>query len=300
MNWLSIAILGSVVFALVSILDKVILVHYIRDARTFIVMVGFITFPMGLLILPFVPFDNYPITVLAAGYFSGFVWGISLIAMFLAMRREDVSRVIPVISISPVFVAILAVMFLAEKLTALHWVAIMATVAGAIIISAKTTGSSRLPNLDSTFLLLIAGSLFIAGGQYLTKVAANDMSVWNLLTLRNMGLGSACILFMFRPYVLREMLRAMTNATSAGLFLLTEGLLVFIALVLTIWAIDQGPVSLVATAMSSRPLFVFIMSIALSLPMWKLLNESLDRRTLAIKLVSIAMIIIGISGISLL
>ncbi len=300
MNWLSIAILGSVVFALVSILDKVILVHYIRDARTFIVMVGFITFPMGLLILPFVPFDNYPITVLAAGYFSGFLWGISLIAMFLAMRREDVSRVIPVISISPVFVAILAVMFLAEKLTALHWVAIMATVAGAIIISAKTTGSSRLPNLDSTFLLLIAGSLFIAGGQYLTKVAANDMSVWNLLTLRNMGLGSACILFMFRPYVLREMLRAMTNATSAGLFLLTEGLLVFIALVLTIWAIDQGPVSLVATAMSSRPLFVFIMSIALSLPMWKLLNESLDRRTLAIKLVSIAMIIIGISGISLL
>ncbi len=300
MNWLSIAILGSVVFALVSILDKVILVHYIRDARTFIVMVGFITFPMGLLILPFVPFDNYPITVLAAGYFSGFLWGISLIAMFIAMRHEDVSRVVPVISISPVFVAILAVMFLAEKLTALHWVAIMATVAGAIIISAKTTGSSRLPSLDSTFLLLIAGSLFIAGGQYLTKVAANDMSVWNLLTLRNMGLGSACILFMFRPYVLREMLRAMTNATSAGLFLLTEGLLVFIALVLTIWAIDQGPVSLVATAMSSRPLFVFIMSIALSLPMWKLLNESLDRRTLAIKLVSIAMIIIGISGISLL
>ena len=73
---------------------------------------------------------------------------------------------------------------------------------------------------------------------------------------------------------------------------------------LTIWAIDLGPISLVATAMSSRPLFVFMMSIGLSLPKgvsrWKLLNEQLDRRTLAVKLVSTAMIVVGISAISLL
>lgn len=300
MNWLTIAIVSAVVFALVSILDKVILVRYIRDARTFIVMVGFIQFPMGLIILPFVPFESYSSATLAAGYFSGFLWGISLIAMFLAMRQEDVSKVVPVISISPVFVAIGAVIFLSERLTALHWLAIILTVAGAMVISVRMTGTSRLPRFNSTFALLIAGSITIAGGQFLTKVAADDMGVWNLLTLRNMGLGSACVLFMFRPHVLKETAKVLSDATAAGVFFLTEGVLVFIGLVLTIWAIDLGPVSLVATAMSSRPLFVFMMSVGLSLPMWRLLNEPLDRRTLAVKLVSIGMIIVGISGISLL
>lgn len=300
MIWLPIAVLSAFVFALVSILDKVILVRYIRDARTFIVMVGFISIPMGLLVLPFAPFEGYPASILAVGYFSGFLWGISLIAMFLAMRVEDVSRVVPVISISPVFVAILAVIFLSEGLTALHWAAIVLTVAGAVVISTKATGRSRLPTFNATFLLLIGSSISIAGGQFLTKIAADEMGIWNLLTVRNMGLGSACILFMFRPYVLRETVRALSNATSAGVFFLTEGALVFIGLVLTIWAIELGPVSLVATAMSSRPLFVFIMSIGMSLPVWKLLNEPLDRRTLAIKLLSTIMILVGISAISFL
>lgn len=300
MNWLTIAIASAVVFALVSILDKVILVRYIRDPRTFIVMVGFIQFPMGLVVLPFAPFESYSAVTLAAGYFSGFLWGLSLTAMFLAMSREDVSRVVPVISISPVFVAILAVIFLSEQITALQWLAIIITVAGAVVISARTSGTSRLPTFNSTFVLLIAGSICIAGGQFLTKVAAEEMGVWNLFTLRNIGLGSACVLFMFRPYVLREIVRTLSNVTSAGVFFLTEGALVFIGLVLTIWAIDQGPVSLVVTAMSSRPLFVFMMSIVLSLPMWRLLNEPLDRRTLATKIISTAMIVLGISGISLL
>ena len=304
MNWLTIAIVSAIVFALVSIFDKVILVRYIRDARVFIVMVGFIQFPMGLVVLPFVPFESYSVTTLAAGYFSGFLWGVSLTAMFLAMRREEVSRVIPVISISPVFVAVLAVIFLSERLTAMHWLAIVMTVAGAMVISARMSGTSRLPKFNSTFGLLIAGSIFIAGGQFLTKVAADEMSLWNLFALRNIGLGTACVLLMFRPYVLRETARAMSNATTAGMFFLTEGVLVFIGLVLTIWAIDIGPISLVATAMSSRPLFVFMMSVGLSIPLgvsrWKLLNESLDRRTLAVKLVSTAMIVLGISAVSLL
>ena len=304
MNWLTIAIVSAIVFALVSIFDKVILVRYIRDARVFIVMVGFIQFPMGLVVLPFVPFESYSVTTLAAGYFSGFLWGVSLTAMFLAMRREEVSRVIPVISISPVFVAVLAVIFLSERLTAMHWLAIVMTVAGAMVISARMSGTSRLPKFNSTFGLLIAGSIFIAGGQFLTKVAADEMSLWNLFALRNIGLGTACVLLMFRPYVLRETARAMSNATTAGMFFLTEGVLVFIGLVLTIWAIDMGPISLVATAMSSRPLFVFMMSVGLSIPLgvsrWKLLNESLDRRTLAVKLVSTAMIVLGISAVSLL
>ena len=80
---------------------------------------------------------------------------------------------------------------------------------------------------------------------------------------------------------------------------MAEGFVVLLAMVLTLWAIGLGPVSLVATAMATRPLFVFAMSIALSSRLWPLLNEPLDRRTLLHKLVSTAIIVAGIVGISL-
>jgi hypothetical protein len=61
-----------------------------------------------------------------------------------------------------------------------------------------------------------------------------------------------------------------------------------------------GPVSLVATAMSTRPLFVFVLSVLLSSRAWRLPDEPLDRETLPTKLVSAAMIVSGVSAISLL
>jgi uncharacterized membrane protein len=216
------------------------------------------------------------------------------------MSREDVSRVIPVISISPVFVAILAVIFLNERLMALHWVAILITICGAALISMRMTGKARQISLSPSFFLLLFGSTAFAGGQFLSKLALEDMSVWNLLTLRSFGLGSACILLMMRPATLPEVRRALVNPASASLFVMTEGVLVFVALLLTLWAISLGPVSLVATVQSTRPLFVFGMSVLLSLPLWHLLDEPLDGRTLANKLISTVMIVAGISAISLL
>lgn len=301
MDWIFVALASAFVFGVVSIFDKVILMRYVPSPRTFIVMVGMIQFPMGLVVLPFFPLQGYPAMVVATAYFSGFVWGISLVAMFWAMSREDVSRVIPVISISPVFVAILAVIFLNERLTAFHWVAILVTVGGAALISMRMTGKTRHISLSPSFFLLLFGSMAFAGGQFLSKLALEeDMSVWNLFALRNFGLGTACILLMMRPSTLPDICRVLVNPTSASVFVMTEGVLVFAALLFTLWAIALGPVSLVATVQSTRPLFVFGMSVMLSLPLWHLLNEPLDKRTLANKLVSTAMIVAGISAISLL
>lgn len=301
MNWIIVSLLSAFSFAVVSVLDKVILVRYITNARAFIVMVGMIQIPMGLLVLPFVPLDTSSFQGSFIGYISGFIWGVSLIAMFWAMSKDDVSKVIPVMSISPVFVAILAVVFLSESLSAWHWVAIVVTVAGAALISVRLTGRAFGITLGPTFLLLLFGSVALAGGQFLSKVALEDISLWNLYTLRSLGLGSACILLVFRPEVVSPIRRALFNLESFTVFFVTEGLLVFVALVLSLWAIDLGPVSLVATVFSTRPLFVFAMSLLLSTPLlWRILDEPMDRKTLTNKVVSTTMIVGGISALSLL
>lgn len=300
MNWIILSLASALVFGAVSILDKVILMRYIRSARTFLVMVGVLQIALSAIVIPFTPVLSHSFGVSAVAFVSGLLWGLSLVTMIWAMSTQDVSRVIPVASTSPVFVAIMAMVFLSENLSIFHWIAIVVTIAGAAFISLSATGLSRRVSLDSTFFLLLLGSLAFGGGQFLSKVVLDDMDIWSLYVLRGAGLGTTCLALMFRPSVLSDIRRALSDMETMAVFLASEGAAVFVGVTLSLWAIALGPVSLTVTLMSTRPLFVFVLSVLLSSSVWRLLNEPLDRKTLANKLLSTTMIVAGISAISLL
>ena len=300
MDWILVALASAFAFATVSILDKIIFQRFIHRAATFIFLVGVVQIVMGLVIALISPLHGYPLQVWGVAYVSGMLWGVSLATMFWVMSYRDVSRVIPVVSSSPVFVAILAVVFLAERLTVLHWLAIAVTVLGTAIISQKGSEQKRVFSLDSSFFLLVLGSATFALGIFLTKLVLKDMELWDLFILRNFGLGTTCLLLMTRPSVLRDALRVFKSPAATGIFVMTEGVLAFVGMALVLWAIDLGPVSLVSTVMSTRPLIVLALSMLLSMKFWRLLDEPLDRKTLTNKLVSTAMIVAGIGAIALL
>ena len=299
MDWVTVSLISAVVFAVVSILGKVILTRYTPSAPTFIVLTGLLQIPGAFIVLIFVPFQSYSLDVWIIGYFAGFVWGISLVIMFLVMSREDVSRVIPVIATSPVFVAVLATVYLQEDLSVIHWAAIVVTVAGAALISLRWTGHNQKELLGSSFFLLLLASALVAGGQFLSKVALEEMSVLNLHVLRNVGLGMACMLIPLRPSIIRETRQVLADRKGTGVLVLNEEIIALVASLLTLWSIALGPVSLVVTVMSTRPLFVFVMSVLLSFGVWKMLEEPLDRGTLVRKMVFTAMIVAGVAGITL-
>ena len=300
MDWVTVSLISAVVFAVVSILDKVILTRYTPSAPTFIVLTGLLQIPGAFIVLIFVPFQSYSLDVWIIGYFAGFVWGISLVLMFLVMSREDVSRVIPVIATSPVFVAVLATIYLQEDLSVIHWAAIVVIVAGAALISLRWTDHSQKELLGSSFFLLLLASALVAGGQFLSKVALEEMSVLNLHVLRNVGLGMACMLIPLRPSIIRETRQVLADRKGTGVLVLNEGIIALVASLLTLWSIALGPVSLVVTVMSTRPLFVFVMSVLLSFGVWKMLEEPLDRGTVVRKMVFTAIIVAGVAGITLL
>ncbi len=301
MSWIILSLASAFAFGVVSILDKVILMRYISSARTLTVMVGLLQIALSIIVWPFTPVLSYSFDLSAIAFVSGLMWGVSLVTMFWAMSTQDVSRVIPVASTSPVFVAIMAMVFLSEDLSIIHWVAIVVTVAGAAFISLNAAGGqSRRVSLDSIFLLLLLGSIAFGGGQFLSKVVLDEMDIWSLYVLRGAGFGTTCLVLMFRPAVLSDMRRALSNMETMVVFLTAEGAVVFAGVTLSLWAIALGPVSLTVTLMSTRPLFVFVMSVLVSSSVWRLLDEPLDRKTLANKLVSTTMIVAGISAISLL
>ena len=66
---------------------------------------------------------------------SGLATGASWLCYFRAMQLGDASRVAPVDKLSVVFVAIIAAVFLGEKLSALGWTGVGLIASGAILLA---------------------------------------------------------------------------------------------------------------------------------------------------------------------
>ena len=114
MEWMWYSIASAFTFALVSVLDKLIISKHVNNANVFIVGVGVSQIILGIVIIPVSAFSDLTLNSLLISIFSGIFSGIYLVVMFQIMESQDVSRVIPVVSTYPVFVAILAFFILGE------------------------------------------------------------------------------------------------------------------------------------------------------------------------------------------
>ena len=252
-------------------------------------------------------------TRIAVGVVSGLCWGGAIAMMFWGFKLQEVSRASALLFTFPVFVALFASLFLGESLGYGQWLAIGVVVFGALLISVtepaksifekvnrywKTDGSSTGSQIRFTlaFPVLIGSSLLTAGGHLTGKYALQELSV---PMVTSMGFfGTAFVLAIFwRPRAFREIRQVVRSKEALLLLLLSEGILVPIAVTSMIAATKLGPISLVATIAGTRPIFVFLYSTVLSLPSIRLLNETLDRRTLVVKLASAGMIIMGIMSL---
>ena len=92
----------------------------------------------------------------------------------------------------------------------------------------------------------------------------------------------------------------MKQRNIAIALLIVNELLAPIAIALSLWAIERGPVSLVSTITSSRPIFVVIFALILSRAAPTFLDWQPGRGLLALRLMATVMIVSGITIIHLL
>ena len=299
MDWILAAIASAIGFAGVGILDKIVIEKHSPSPRTFMIFAGALQLPGSLIPIAFVGLEPYSAINILIAWGSGVLIGISLLLMFLALRKQDASVVAAVYQTAPVFVAIIAVIFLKESLTFFQWLAILLTVAGAILISLKRTGVG-FGSLGVWFFVMIAASVFFGAGLTLTKVALNEMSFWNVFTYRGIGTAVPLMLLPVTRNTVKESLLFIKNVKGLSIVVFSEAILAFAALWFTTIAIDNSPVSLATAIMSTRPLFAVIFGAVLSLSYLRVLDEPLDRGSITQRTFAVVMIVAGVAGISLL
>jgi drug/metabolite transporter (DMT)-like permease len=189
---------------------------------------------------------------------------------------------------------------LEEMLNVWEWLAILLTVAGAVLISFHRDLGERKTKLQKSFLLLLLTAFLFAISNIGFKYAmdAKTISFWNVFTVNGICCAVVALLFSLRKSTLQELKNLPQRTQKIGWVFGSQSIAA-LGITLSFIAIDSGPVSLVSTIMNIRPAFVFIFSIIISRFYPGFINERFTRSTVFVKLIGIAMITGGVAIISL-
>ncbi len=298
MNWVNTAILSAAIMGTVSIFDSHLLFKRMPGLRSFLLLVGIIHLIYGSLLFTLFPLpEGAGIWPVLAAVASGMLRTAAVIIMLDSLRREEVSRVIPVVYTYPIFVAIMAMPLLGESLNSLEWLAIVIVVVGAVMVSTTQSPSGSI-RWRGKLLLLFSASLLFAVADIAGKYALAYISFWNMFWLSAFCMSGIFLLVSVRPQVIGQVINMEQRNSAMGLLVFNETLAP-IGIVLSFWALERGPVSLVSTIISSRPMFVLMAALILSRLSPMFLEWRYGKWMLAMRLIATAMIVSGIAIIHL-
>lgn len=206
------------------------------------------------------------------------------------MRNSEVSRIIPVVNTSPIFVALIAAPLFNEVLGITDWIAIILAVIGAMLISLNWDVRDKRLRLSRTLFPLLFSSLLFAVTNIAIKYVLDEISYWNMFSISTICFGLVFFSFSLRSSILNEIKNMKQLRGSMTLLILNE----FMAAgagILSYIAIKDGPVSLVSTVLNTRPAFVFIFSMVLSRFFPLVLNETLTRSSAILKLTAVLLVV---------
>ena len=299
MSWIDAAILSPIIVGVASILESHVLSRRVESSRVFFLAAAPLNLIVWLLLFYLFPVpDSVSVWVWLVAIASGLFRASGVAFMFYAMRKGEVSQIIPVVFTYPVFVAIMAVLLLGETLSYLQWLAIFIVVAGAIMVSFKKSPSGSTAWLGKTLLILLGASIFIAMADVAAKYALAYMSSWSMVAFNRLGFVIVFSAISVRPSVFKELASMKRKHTTIPLIYLSETI-AMIGIAFLLWALESGPVSLVSTIAGSRPIFVAMYTLILSRISPQFLIWSGGKWMWALRLVATAMIVVGITIIYL-
>ena len=238
---------------------------------------------------------------IAVGLLSGVSLGAGLALLYLGLKLGEASRAVAISQTNPILVALLALALLGEPVAPGQWAAIALVVAGAALVSVEGRDAGwgrRLFRLTPGLTALAGSSAGLGLAFFLSKLALVELTPWRVFGLQELGMAPVFAVF-GRPANWRRLWRGLGTGPALATFLIGEGLLPQLAMLLYIWSFSFGPVSLAAAALGTRPLFVFVAGTLLSWRTLGLLQESLGGRALAAKCAAIVMIVAGTTLLAL-
>ena len=273
--WMILAIPASLMFAIVSIIDKRLLTHNLPNVSVLMIwtVMGMVFYAVVILLMTGIPPLATPKIMLIC-LCSGLSLGVGISLMFLALKYEEASRAIAIVNTNPIFVTLLAIPLLGEYLNLTQWIALFLIIAGSALVSIKRSTNNRLLGFSRFTPLHIASSFCWGVAHLIAKYVLEDLPLPTVFAIQQLGVAIVLACYI-RKRSWDGLLQCMRDRNTCLLMIFGEAILPYIAIFVGLTAISYGPVSLVASVLASRPMFVFLFASLLSTKKISLLDESL-------------------------
>jgi len=308
MQWFILALIASILWAVVVIVDKFILTHYIKDAVSYQVFLTLAMLPFLIFLLPFTSHNTnsptptiLPVIIILLGVAMGLVY----VLYNKALLIEEVSRVTPLFYLSPLFVLLFSFMFIGEGLSLRRYVGIGLMVFSAISVSVSLRGRNRDSRrqshshslhivLSPALLMILVLDIMNAGKDVISKLILSHLDYLSYLFWFLLGNIAG------RPFLLliphnREKTLMIIKTLPPKVYLLSfiSSSLAWTGYVLYFKAVSMTYISLVSAIPTTQPFLVFIFATLLGLFYPGLIEEKTDRRSLTIKGIAAVSVLIG-------
>lgn len=289
MLWVILSILAALTWAIVNTVDKYVLTKWVRKPIVPVMILGVVGLLASILVYLFHGFSQLSYFNIFLSFIAGIFYILMSIFYFKAVKIEEISRVIPLFHLSPLFILLFATLFLGEFFTPIKYLGIFLLVIGAILISSKNFIKI---SLGKAFWFMLFSVISISIYYVLLKYLLNFADFWTIFSYTRIGTIFALIpIFYFSFPDLTKTVKE-HGKKVVGVISLNESLNLVGVLLITI-ATAVGYVTLVNALSSVQPFFVLLFAVILSVFYPKILKEEITKHTIFLKLIAIVIMFVG-------
>ena len=292
MEWFILVLIASMVWPLGNIIDKIFLTKYVKNPFSYQILCGITNGSLIFLLLLFTPVSfTYPWFVL------GIIFGIFGWAIFMfynkAVMTEEISRVVPLMYLNPIFILPLAIIFLNEVLVFSKYLGVLLLVIGAISISYKKLKKTK-KSISSAIKSILIFDFLIACYGVMIKYLLGFLDYWSVLFWVNIGGMLGAFLFLSASKMRKNFISDISKLGKKSLVFRYFGSSTYYGGIIPYYmALSIGPVSLITGVNSIQPFFVLLYATIISLFMPKILKEKIDKSIISLKVLAIFLIVSG-------
>jgi drug/metabolite transporter (DMT)-like permease len=289
-EWFYFALLSSVLISGVNIIDKILISDYKIPPLVYVLVIS-ATSLMPLVTLAFFHLTPLPLGILAFTILVGFVRIYYTLPYFKALMVEEVSRVIPLLQLTPVFVLILSSVVLHEALRPQDYVAFGLLVLGGTLFAIRLTKGIRI---SLAFYLMILASFLLALYSVALKYLFSVQDFYTIfIWVQIAGFITFFQFIPFKPFRSSLITTYKITSRQIGVIIVAEQAVAYVAVFAYNYAIAHGPITLISSVGATQPLFVLLFATILSYRFPRVLREELTKMDVALKVLGLIAIFAG-------
>ena len=295
MNWVLLAFLGPVLWAISTHIDKYLVERFFKDSGVgalliFTALIGLVGLPI---IAAFVDVTTLGTTGIAVTAVSGLMYLTAIYFYLRALQQEEASVIAPLFQTSTLFTYVIAFFVLHEKPTPLRLVGGLLMMTSAIVASYEP--GRRMRFKLGIVLPLLGCTATLAASSVMFKFFAIKDAFWPVTFWSFAGQAVFGVVLLSIPHVRRQFFGMFARNPGAVIAINAANEVINLGGGLAArYASLLGPVSLVQAIGGTTSFFVFAFGVMLSLFFPKLGREDLSKDALIRKGVAVVLIVAGV------